>query len=462
MLLELLLLLTSAAAPQASDKLVREFRYKRDLVLVDCAERHYKLAAWCWRNELLGQSTSEVLYALELSDQRHTRSREALSKMQALDDAFWQEERDPPSRFTVRDYAKKAARARETDLEDHVELAGWAVTKGLSDEARGLYERVLRIAGEPLELDDAGRIVLARKKVPEELSAAILAGAVEINGRMYLRDEFLRNLSDMGPIFEAGSEELRVRSPLGAETVEDLHALGSALLPVLERDLAGKPTKRMDLFVFATRAAFDEYLTAAGLERYLGGSGVADRGTYTALVCAEGRGPDDLRALCLHELTHLYHYGLTRGVLPDWYEEGLAETYGGQGTFTWDGETLEVGGAMAEHRLEPVKDPEARLPLSELLGTDAAGMFVAERSRALVFYAQAWAFLRYLREGADLELTARFRRWELTANGASLGARAGELRTHDASAAQSLFTELVAGDLEALERGFAEWLAALD
>ena len=458
-----LLLLVAAAAPtlQSAEELQKLFKYKRDLVLVDCAERHYKLGAWCWNNDLLQQSTAEVIYALEISDQRHTRSRVALSKMRALDDEFWQKERKPPNRFTVKTYDKRQESARDKDLREHVELAVWAQRKGLTEEALGIYLRVLRANGDALEVDDKGRIALARKKVPEEISSTILAQAVEINGRTYLRDAFLEHMPQVETLHEAGSDELRVRGTVSAELVADLHALGAALYPVLERDLAGHPTQRMNLFVFARRSKYDAYLEAAGLQAYRGGSGVADRASYTAIACAEGRSDDDLRALCLHELTHLFHYGITRGVLPDWYEEGLAETYGGQGTFEWDGEELHTGGKMAPHRLTGLAAGRGRMPLEDLLSANAAQLFRTDRERALAFYAQSWAFLRFLRAAPDERISERFRKWELMASGAALGARAGEYRAHDAREASELFRELM-GDLGALQSDFFEYLDELE
>ena len=73
------LVVTSLADAQSPAELTEMFRYKRDVALVESAKRHYDLGKWCWKNELLSQSTSEVLYALEISDQRHKPSKTALS-----------------------------------------------------------------------------------------------------------------------------------------------------------------------------------------------------------------------------------------------------------------------------------------------------------------------------------------------------------------------------------------------
>ena len=48
----------------------------------------------------------------------------------------------------------------------------------------------------------------------------------------------------------------------------------------------------------------------------------------------------------LHELSHLFWFGCAPVAMPDWYAEGFAESFGGQGTFTWDGAKLAIGGLM--------------------------------------------------------------------------------------------------------------------
>ncbi len=456
-----LLVLAPLVAAQ-DDELRQQFRLKRDLCLVGCARRHYDLAKWCWNVELLPQSTAEVLYALELSDDRHKPSKTALAKMQALDGEFWQKERKPPRAAHVNTYNKKAKSARKADLREHLELAKWAHGKDLVEEAQSVYERILKWNGDPIELDKKGRIKLEKGTVPEDLAELILADAVTINGRLYIRDEFLANLPSFDAIYEATSDELRVRSPLGEELVNDLHALGEALLPILEKDLAGSPVERMELFVFPDRGTFEEYLRGAGLGVLLGADGVADRQTYVAVVCAAGKSDDDLRGLVLHELTHLFHYGVTRAVLPDWYAEGLAETYGGQGSFEWNGKKLKPGGFLAPHRMDSLRNTEALIPLREMLTAEAAPLFAAaDKSGAWRFYAQSWAFVRFLRYEAGEETAERFRRWETMATGAALGAEKNNLRSTNAAPAHELFLSLFEKDLTLLADDFEFWLSTL-
>lgn len=463
LLFSLLAAFSAALAPtnpvgpslQQDPKLTNQWCTERDLVLVDAAQRHYDVALWCWQVGLRPQATSEVLYSLAVSDGRFRPAKTVLAKMRELEGEDWKKEPPRSSPTLLRDHAKRIAKAKEQDLRDHLKLAQWAAGKKLDEEARAVYERLLQREGAPLELDAQGCLRIGKSVIRADYSKAIHDAAVVINGRRYLRDEFLRALPEVGAIFEAGSEALRVRSTLGAENAEHLHALGLTLLPLLEQDLGGRPTERMELFVLARRADYEQYLSSAGLARFAFGSGVADRKTYTAVVCAEAA---DLDALALHELTHLFQYGITRAILPDWYSEGLAETFGGQGTFRRAGEALEVGGMLAPERRALLAKPEALLPLDELLTADASALFP---DRGWLFYAESWAFLRFLRTEAGADVAARFRRWEQTCTGAALGADAADLRAGDPSAARALFATTFAAELASLEPRFREYLASL-
>ena len=208
--------------------------------------------------------------------------------------------------------------------------------------------------------------------------------------------------------------------------------------------------------MLSRRVDYDLYLEKAALKRFAFGAGVADRKTYTAVVCAEGA---DLDALALHQLTHLFQYGVTRAIMPDWYAEGLAESFGGRGTFTFAGGTLEVGGMLGPERRGLLAKPVQLLPLGELLSADAAALFP---ERGWLFYAESWAFLRFLRTHAGPDVAEHFRRWEQTCMGAALGADAADMRAGDPSAARALFEETFGAELRELETRFRTYVASLN
>jgi hypothetical protein len=113
----LLLGATLAVGARSDDEeLSREYRLKRDQVLLLAADRHYEIGRWCWKMKLYAQSTAEVIAALELSDQRHILSKQALAKMQALDDEVWKEEPAKPNPAVLRQLADRREQASNKDV----------------------------------------------------------------------------------------------------------------------------------------------------------------------------------------------------------------------------------------------------------------------------------------------------------------------------------------------------------
>jgi hypothetical protein len=250
-----------------------------------------------------------------------------------------------------------------------------------------------------------------------------------------------------------------VRSELGPESAADLLALTTALLPFLEADLGGRPTRRLRMLVFRQRAVYEAYCEAAGLGDHKAATGLADGGSFVTLVSGEGLDAETVRGVALHELTHLFQYGVNPSVMPSWYNEGLAETYGGAGSYRWDGQRLEAGGAIPAGTVRALSAEATYIPLARLLASDALKLINENRASARVFYDEAWAFFRFLREGAGDDVRERFEQYELVCRGAALGAKAGEPHNRDATDAAAYFRQVFGPDLADLETRFRAWIA---
>ncbi len=452
----------SAEAQSERAELRREeFLQRRAQQRIRSGGRHLDLGMKCRKQGLVSQAAAEILLAVEVSEGRNEAANRALARMRSRDDRFWRRRSAKPSRARLDAYAKKAEKIRRSNLEDQLELAAWAHRKGLADEAVAEYGAVLRALDRALDVDARGRIRTPVGRIPAEPSARILPDAVTINGQRYLRDAFLERLPPDREVFEVATEGLRTRSVTSLEEARAMHALCTALLPHLERDLGGRPTRRPTVFVLGDRESYSACLPAAGFEPDAAAEGVTDNVTMTALVCSEGLSADRVQALALHELTHVFQHGVSPTVMPSWYTEGLADTWGGQGTFGWDGRELQVGGLMSRHRIAPLLEPGGLLPLVDLLAADVLTLWEADPETALSFYAQAWALVRFLRTGAGPDVAARFEDWENACRGAALGAEAGRARNRDASAATELFLESFGAELDTLEEAFLAWLHEL-
>ena len=165
--------------------------------------------------------------------------------------------------------------------------------------------------------------------------------------------------------------------------------------------------------------------------------------------------------MCLHEMSHLFMYGVTPVVMPSWYSEGFAETYGGEGTFAWKDGKLVAGGVMQGSEIAPIKGAPGYISLSELLGGDALKILTKDRAGGRRFYAESWAFLRWIRTASSPEMQSRFHLFETVCRGQALGAQAGKPREQDANPALSEFQRRFGADLPTMEKAFKEWLAAL-
>ncbi len=434
----------------------REFEKKREETLFRTGQRHLEYGAELRKRGLTIQAAEQFLLAVESSEGRNQGAHQVLALMRRFDDKFWSKKAPRPTKAGIDGYAKEASKLAGKDRRERVDLALLAHARGLQGEAGREIRSLLLARDDPLEFDASGSLLLEGERVPPEVSRPFREEAIEINGRLYPRDLFLSRLPGLGRIWEKTTPELRVRSTRSAEEVEAFHALGSGLLPRLEADIGARPGRRLHLVLLAERKTYEAYLDAAGLASHKTVDGLADPAAFVALVCAEGLDEANLQRVALHELTHLFERGCSSAAMPGWYMEGFAETYGGDGTFRWDGTRLETGGDFDRSRIGELRG--RRFPLREFLTADPLELWGSDKDGALRFYAQSWAFLRYLRTGAGAEIADRLGRWEAMCRGSAIGAEAGAPLKTDRKQAQALFLDTLGEGIEKLEAGFGAWL----
>lgn len=421
---------------------------------------HIELGSWCRDAGLVPQATAEFLRAVEVTEGQMPYAIKVVDLMRRLDDKFWKTVQKHPKAL-LDTYEKKVKRVEIDHQKVRMRLAKDALEAKLEEEGYGEYAAVVRMTNAPLVFDAAGQVVIDAGKLPLDVSTRMKAEAITIDGKPYLRDDFLQLVPDVKEVYEADGDRLRVRSAISAEQARDAHAIVTALLPFLEDDLDGRPTRKLQLFVFKDRATYGTWCDKAGRGAFRAASGLADGATFTAVVCGESLPIESLRGMCMHELAHLFQYGVTPAVMPSWYAEGFAETWGGDGTFAWEAGRLTPGGLMAKGRVAGLLAPDGALPLADLLRGNALQLLTAARAKGSIFYAQSWAFLRYVRTAAPPDVRARFRQWELMCRGAALGAQAGKPHEEDTLPATEAFQKVFGAELPALEAGFLAWLRTL-
>ena len=451
-----LLSAASAQTKQQQDK--ADYEAKKTKLYFDAAQRHLTLGSWCRKVGLVPQATSQFLRAVEVGEGKNQGAETVLSYMRGLGESFWIKEWKRPTKDALAHYATQATHLEKLTRVDKFKLAQSALMLRETAEAKTLFHDLVTSSTRPAVFDEKGRIPLEEGVVPAEIAQLLKDSQVTINGKKVVRDEALQKVPKLDGLTESVSEQLVLRSDLDASTCADLHALASALLPQIEDLLDGRPARRLALIVFAKQETYAAYLAATHRAGTESAPGLCDYGSFTTLVCGEGLAKVDLHALVLHELSHLFFYGSAPAVMPDWYAEGFAESFGAQGSFTWDGKKLVLGGLLRQDRLEDLQ--KAPMPLAEMLQADALKLLVADRAKGLRFYAQCWAFQRFLRTAAKPAWRDKFLRFEAMCRGQVLGAVPGKV-SYDASAANQRFQTMFAKDLPELEKTFLEWLGKL-
>ena len=461
LLVGVLVLALAAVSLGAQQKARAEFERRRTRALAENGQRHLELGSWARDAGLVPQATSEFLLAVEVAEGKNPGALRVLGIMRSLDERFWTKKRKRPGKALLRQYTKRARKAREKDRAGRWKVARYAHGHDLDAEALREFTALVGDRDEALEVDGRGRIVLDVGAIPTDISERILAKAVKVEEQLYVQDEELPGLPDASKIHEVSTVELRVRGTIDKGRVVALHALGTALLPQLEEHVGGRPVERVKVFVFATRAEYGVYLAANAMQRYGKAGGFADYGAQQAIVCAEGCDDTGLQGLFLHELAHLYDYQVAPAAFPSWYREALAESIGGRGAFSFDGAQLTLGGAMNATRRQQLANGIDAFSVRRLLADDAGALFASDVARAQRFYVEAWGFYEFLRTSAGEGVAARLDVWEAMCRGKAVGAqprRPGERkRTLDEREARELFEGMFGAELDDLERRFKDW-----
>jgi hypothetical protein len=443
------LLLAAAPAQSAAEMIGKEYERRRDDELAEAGQRHLRLGSWARDQGLVPQATAQFLAAVDVSKGKCPGATTVLSVMRAYGDAFWTKKRQRPPRALIAEFERRAAAVDKDDRKAHRELAQRALKARRQDASKEHWLEVLRLGGE-LEVDPKGVWRLDGERVPDELAEWLQQQTTRVNGDRPVFEAAGGGAPRLPDAKEHACDKLAVRTDLPGDASKELHALGVALWPHLQERLDGAPTRRLRLFVFHKRSDYAAYLKARGREADAVAPGLTDYGTSQTLVCAEGLAPEDVHALVLHELSHLFFFHVAPAAMPAWYAEGFAETFGGQDTFAWDGKKLTVGGLLRRDRIDDLK--QNPIPVADLVaGGGHDVLYGQDRQRAHRFYAASWALQRFLLDPA-CQWNARFLHFEQKCRGQVLAST---------QACDAVFQSLFGQDLAKMQEAFTTFLRAL-
>ncbi|MEK7865912.1 MAG: DUF1570 domain-containing protein, partial [Planctomycetota bacterium] len=136
-----------------------------------------------------------------------------------------------------------------------------------------------------------------------------------------------------------------------------------------------------------------------------------------------------------HEAAHLYYFRIAAASgAPSWYAEGMATQFEG---FRWAGSKY-VYDRLSRSRLPFLRraiEQGRLLPLDQIVSADALTLINSDTEKALVFYAECWAFVYFLTQTDQEEHREAFRKYRDAVDSgkaAPLSEFVGDLRALDA------------------------------
>lgn len=227
------------------------------------------------------------------------------------------------------------------------------------------------------------------------------------------------------------------------------------------------PRERMKVYIFATRgewADFTRRFTGKRAPHFLlvRNGGYSEAGVSVIQFVRY----DTTFPIVAHEGLHQYlHHYVSDGV-PAWLNEGLAVQFEGQ---RWESDGLAAfepwRNAVRRNQLAEALAQNKLISLKELLETNAGKIIQGPTRRIATYYAQLWALVLFIREGADGKYADGLNRLlsELAAaTGPDRYAHAVQIGSEpeDYSFSEALFRIFITEDIHAFEREYLEFMRA--
>lgn len=268
-----------------------------------------------------------------------------------------------------------------------------------------------------------------------------------------------------GKIYESQNYRLHttIQNPVSAQKLVQLLEAGLAEYQKIAPNAVAKRDGLMDAYLFANRrewATFTQETTGANARLYLmitrGGYAIGDR--FVAYYTADL----DTWSVTAHEGFHQFCGRYLQGRLPPFLEEGLSTTFE---RVKWDANgrpqlNPQVNPLRAQE-LRTVWEARATIPLADLFQLDAGQVVGGPGIRIQAFYAQGWAFARFVREYDNGKYREKFIKWvEATASGTLIDPT-GTHRVHqlmwDRTTVRPIIERYLETDTATLQREFDEW-----
>jgi hypothetical protein len=230
-----------------------------------------------------------------------------------------------------------------------------------------------------------------------------------------------------------------------------------------------EPATKLQTYLFATQRQWDSFTRRRFPSRYNVYSRIQMGGFSEGDTCVVYYLPQrgDTLAVIAHEGMHQYFGSQFQQRIPAWLNEGLACYCEG---FDIAGNKTRFSATNNRFRINALRDAlrsEGLLDLTDFLSTNAGKVIHKSRSRLTrSYYAQAWALIAYLRDGAPAEYRAGLKELLEDVRRGDLNRRARATRVSSESASrmsfgEAVFRTYVTDDLEEFDLRFREYARKL-
>lgn len=244
------------------------------------------------------------------------------------------------------------------------------------------------------------------KWVPREEAQLLRMGYKKYNDKWYTRDEYEIVRSRWDAAYSLTTDHYEIKTNKSDEFCQELAKVIEVAYAECRKLYFGEEPKlsgnqRMTLYAFATFEDYRKYCADNKCEDHLQAAGFARSDSLTVVGWDKTSNQQMFLQTMAHEAAHLYYFRIAAAARPpSWYAEAMATQLEG---FYWDGKAY-VYDRVSQSRLPFIQQAvrgERHLKLDELLGGDALKLINADSEKALIFYAECWAFFYYLTHAAD-------------------------------------------------------------
>ncbi|NUN50724.1 MAG: hypothetical protein HUU15_18100, partial [Candidatus Brocadiae bacterium] len=197
----------------------------------------------------------------------------------------------------------------------------------------------------------------------------------------------------------ADTAHFAIRTNQGEAFARDLASLLEAAWQDMHAVYGDGPKLKEKVAVLAFRT-FEDWRTWCRDNRQeasLNAAGLARSDAGTVAGWNKSRNEQQFLQTMVHETAHLFWNRLAPAArTPSWYAEGMATEFEG---FDWTGKEWRWD-HVADTRVAFIRGAvkgRRQLPLQDLFGGDALALINSDMSRALLFYAQCWSVVHFLR-----------------------------------------------------------------